>query len=108
MGKMSAVFAAVLGLAVTVSEAQTPTGTLAAAGQTFMYAVGRNDSTASITVSGTFEGTIAFEVVGAPGTPSYTVDCATFASPGTAVNSADAPGADSGARQTGLKSLTVL
>lgn len=48
--------------------------------------------TAAITVSGTYTGTVNFEVIGEPGTAAVTVDCATPAAPGTAVNSTTSTG----------------
>lgn len=48
--------------------------------------------TASITVSGTYSGTVNFEVIGEPGTAAVTIDCATPAAPGTAVNSTSSTG----------------
>jgi hypothetical protein len=49
-------------------------------------------STASVTVSGTYSGTVSFEVIGAPGTAAVTVDCATPAAPGSAINSTTGSG----------------
>lgn len=48
--------------------------------------------TASITIAGTYSGTVNFEVIGEPGTAAVTVDCATPAAPGTAVNSTTSTG----------------
>ena len=48
--------------------------------------------TASITVSGTYSGTVNFEVIGAPGRAPVSIDCATPAAPGTAVNSTTSTG----------------
>lgn len=79
----------VLGLA-GVASAQS-TGRLSVAEATHRVDVGGR-STASITVSGTYTGTVSFEVIGQPGTAAVTVDCATPAAPGSAVNSTTSTG----------------
>lgn len=48
--------------------------------------------TAVIVVSGTYSGTLNFEVVGVPGAAAVTVDCATPDAPATAVNSTTSTG----------------
>lgn len=48
--------------------------------------------TASITVAGTFDGTITFEVVGGPGTAAVAVDCFTPSDASTAINTTTAAG----------------
>lgn len=48
--------------------------------------------TGSITVSGTYSGTISFEVIGGPGTAAVAVDCTTPADPTTTVNSTTSTG----------------
>lgn len=68
----------------------TTRGTLSATGAVALDVAGMG--TAAITVSGTYTGTIQFEVGGGPGTAAVTVDCATPAAPGTAVNSTTSTG----------------
>lgn len=79
-------------LLATAAHAQPPTiGTLGAADATHRLDV-RGASTASVTVSGTYTGTVSFEVISIPGATAVTVDCATPAAPGTAINSTTGTG----------------
>lgn len=79
-------------LVVWPAAAQTPSrGVLAAAGAVHSADV-QGQGTASITISGTFTGTVAFEVVAGPGSAAVTVDCATPGNPSSAVNSTTAAG----------------
>lgn len=74
-------------------SAQVQSGSISAgSGATSTYVADVTGwSTVGVTVGGTFTGTVAFEVITGPGA-AVTVDCATFAAPGTAVNSTTAAG----------------
>jgi hypothetical protein len=76
--------------AVAAAQSAQTRGTLSANGAVTLDVTGMG--TGSITVSGTYSGTVNFEVIGGPGTAAVTVDCATPAAPGTAVNSTTSTG----------------
>jgi hypothetical protein len=74
------------------AQAQGPSrGSLGAASAVHQLDV-QGMATASITVSGTYSGTVSFEVVPPLGAAAVTVDCATPAAPGTAINSTTGTG----------------
>jgi hypothetical protein len=78
-------------LAVAPVSAQTPQrATLSANGAAVFETIGWG--TASITVSGTFDGTVNFEVIGGPGTTAVAVACSTPDQTGTGVTTTTAAG----------------
>lgn len=81
----------VAAFAAGASAQQATRGTMTTAGQVVQLDT-RGASTASIAVSGTWSGTVNFEVVAGGGTDPVTVDCATPAAPGTAVNNTTSGG----------------
>jgi len=89
-GRFVLVLCALLGAPLMVL-AQSSVGTLGALDASHRLDTSQV-STASITVSGTYTGTVTFEVIGAPGTAAVMVDCATPAAPGSAVNSTTSTG----------------
>jgi hypothetical protein len=80
----------VLGGVVSAQSSRQSQGNLSATGSVSLDITGMG--TASVVISGTYSGTIAFEVIGEPGQTAVATDCAAPSTPETTVNSTTTTG----------------